>query len=89
MAVPRQIEVREAPKIGKAFVYAVNLYVAGKLAQHLHHPAAEVAIQGVIAAEYMDVMPAELIFDLEIGHPQVEAKRLSFIALGNHHAVIV
>ncbi len=57
--------------------------------ERLHHAAAHVAVERVIAGEDGDAVPGDLLLYLEIGVAHLEAEGFGLVAAGDHAAVIV
>ncbi len=80
---------RDVGQVEKRLVDAVFLHLGAEQPQHLHDTPAHVAVKRVIAGEYRDAVPLDLLLDLEIRVAHLEAEGLGLVAAGDHAAVIV
>ncbi len=79
---------RDAGQVRERFVDTVNLSGGHHGLDDRHHALAHVAIKRVVAAEYLDAVAAQHLFDLEIRSPHFY-KWLGVIAAGDDASVII
>jgi hypothetical protein len=73
----------------KGFVDRVNFEIGRETAQHVHHPAAHIAVEGVIARPHDHAGSREPIFVQMPRRAHGDAKRLGFVAARDHATVVV
>lgn len=76
-------------EVKKGFVNGVDFDFGGELAEGEHDSAAHVAIEGVVAAENMDVVFFEELFVEVVGCAHFDAECFDFVGTGNDTAVII
>ena len=86
MAFETRAETAEAEK---GFVDRIDFEIGREGAQHLHHPAAHIAVERVIARPHDDAGGLESLAMQMPRRAHGDAERLGFVAARDHAAVIV